>query len=325
MEDTVADSWEKVISPRMPELKDQTLEQFRGEFYKYKIEEIIGKSNLELSMGNSEAFFNCLPDAEEISRNQKLDTEKVQLLLDATSYAGKIAEIRLENTDQKVPRKVTGYLVVEKKNIDLLIEKTSSLLEFEFNNRMKSSVSFNIMLKEIQSKMRTLEGSFLGRIFHMYEALILLKELLQNIDSKGSDTYFEVLEKKMWKILESQEVSKATEANPEHEAVRRAEDTEKWKSYARDKTFKDPIVWQQTCKSLGAFFTFRILMRREKFSDILELLEFKDVCNNREDFEKILKDCNVVMERFTANPQQKDKIPHLQRIIGRIETALKTM
>jgi len=242
--------------------------------------------------------------------------------LDAGCSSGRIAEIRIEYAENKVPRKITGYIFLDPSLIEMLLNKVSVLLEKEFYKRFRANLALPKILKEIRAKLIDIEGSFLARLFHVYESLDEIKDLLGSIDDRGKGTYHELLENKMWKTLEMQrQLRTSPSGEGANEVFRRAEDSEEWKSFARDKTFNDPIVWKQTCKALGPYFTTRILLRRENFSDILELMEMEDVCRNKNDLAKMVKDCKTVRERL-AEKGKKDKIAALDQIIARIESIL---
>ena len=95
---------------------------------------------------------------------------------------------------------------------------------------------------------------------------------------------------------------------------RRAADSPLWKGFIRKEIVDSEIDWKRAFELLGGYFTGRILLRKELFSEIETwLLDPQNA--GHADLNLMLVDCELTLKSLKRKGLSDDKLAGLQRVI----------
>lgn len=149
-------------------------------------------------------------------------------------------------------------------------------------------------------------------------AIVQLEKEGKKSSLYGTNQYHETLEKRTIKQMSHfltetlSDAEKRQSQNTKHN--RRAEDSQDWKEFEKKHEKTGAIPWDHSFQVMGAFFTVRILLRKELYSEILLWADTVRIDNP--DLERILKDCE---KTATSIKNKTGRVPpELDRAIKRI-------
>ena len=326
MQVVIDDHYENIIRTELPVLPDgMSFKSFYDDHQKLSLDQAVKDINMEWLSAPSDSFMNAVPDRKEISNKLNINSPHLMLHLEAECFMQKIVAVQFEHSDLPVSRKTSGFIFLKTSIVEAMLERTENILEEEYQNRFNLSANASQIRKEIRSRIRTLESTPIARYFHLYEALLELRSKVKEMEMTGITNHQQVLERRMWKQLElksgnyeiKNKLNLPDSGEKSSDMNRRAADSKVWEEYKKkgiDDT--DKMHWQQTCRALGAFFTARILLRKELFHEILDLIEM-DICIP-EDLSRILADCSLVLEKLEKAAADEEKITILRKIVSRL-------
>lgn len=97
---------------------------------------------------------------------------------------------------------------------------------------------------------------------------------------------------------------------------RRAEDSEDWSEYLNEQ-----INWSKSFETLGEYFTIRILLRRELFTEIERWLK-ENGDNNIEEKDQILSACELTLKSLNEKKESGEKLDPLNHVVEMIRSRL---
>lgn len=310
--------YENVAAAQLPDIGKESFESFKKKHPTLGLPNLVEKINLQLFLGDIETFFKSVPSVEEIEKIHPIPKKELTAHLMFDSYCSKIALIQFEKGELPVSRKTDGYVSTRGTVINALLERAGQLLTEEWNYKFRVTQTLGKILEDLPQRLYTIETTPLGRISRFYLGLNEARRRVRSNNMFGTLSFFEIVEKRAWRLMELR-FSKFGEVPTPQESNRRAEDAQEWKSIQPEVAKGKDVDWRSSIRSLGPFFTFRIMLRKELFQEVLDLVQELDTSKDG-DFARALSDCETTLLSIQGQGSGKDndtlkKIELLERII----------
>ncbi|MCB1324322.1 MAG: hypothetical protein H7A21_17275 [Spirochaetales bacterium] len=308
-----------VFEPTLPAVPGAAPGELRRRHNELGLTKCVSERNLSEARGVGEDFFAGIPSTDEVAREKKISATEAELHLAIACRTGGLACVRLESTHLPVHRKTEGFVARDWRIITVLLERLQAALQNEYQTRFNSVPSKKDIQKLYEARMSTVEATTLGRMTRLFVGLSDLEELLRAeaveattaIPGPSSEerTWLEI-DRRATHAVESPTGPQAP-SGPEPQ--RRAIDAPAWQNFEKDQGGKE-TNWEHSFRTLGPFFTVRILLRRELFHVLLAWLQKTP---QHDDFSRVLADCETAYTKIgAANPNH----PELYRLKEAIDT-----
>jgi len=310
----------------LPGVAIAEIDAFKKQHERLNLSGTIEQMNLKWSNEYGESFFRSFPNEKELAKFLATSQDALIPHLQFESYVQRISKLQFEHSDVFVPRKVEGYLILKENIVNYLLSKTKSLLEEEYYIRFNVHFVASDIQQILLYKGHEVDGTPLGRCFLLYEKLNSISAAMSRFKQDFNlrfDLAFQSSIDQAWEELERNARERESHVQDGGSAAatlprldRRAEDSEAWKQFAKQNSPGGAIDWDRSFVTLGPLFTIRILLRRELFSVIYDLINRNiEKAITDTDAPRILFDCSKVLNKFADQNRSGGETKILEKVI----------
>lgn len=303
----------------VPDSGGRSLSEFIARRQRLKLTEWVESVNLDFMQGKGKDLFIGLPDEGDCAKSFDISNLEALSYLNFETHSGYLARVRVEAVDAEVNRKTDGYIVTKSKVLAVLKKRLQASIESELGFQIEDKDVYDVVKNYFLDRISSLEGTVLGRMCRLLMGICQVEKEASKSPLYGTHQYHETLEKRMMKQMNTfRQIDTEESSEKPHSSAgenRRAEDSTEWKEFEDKHKKSGAIPWEDSFRVMGAFFTVRILLRRELYGEVLLWADTVPVSNP--DLEKVLEDCQKTADRLHARTGSIP--PELNRAIAKIE------
>lgn len=235
------------------------------------------------------------------------------------------------------------------RTLETLLQRTLVILEEEYLKKFPAPKARANIPDLAHRKLKDFASPLLRRLTHLYDALLEIQEFLNNRLMKDSEVlkrralleiarYYNLDENLLQKTVlpQEQQSTRPTGANqiesdaglrpgselPSTRKNRRAVDSRRWQDYQSGQPARAIMDWQHAFLKLGPFFTVRIMLRKELFKELNELIQhhqnwnYEEVC-------RIARDVRTAQGMVRSRGKMSESLKELDHLVDFLQELMR--